>query len=309
MIEKYKFAVMILYFDCEQFILKAIDNCAPFVDKIYILYSELPYSKYNINARSNFRNTARLEILKESKYHDNVEIIEGIWETEEDQRNECLQKAKAEGFDFLIVQDADEFYLPEDYKKNIQGMIRNPDYTYYQVPWILFWKNTKYILQYRKHGIKRNVTITDCPVYAVNLRKDVIFRRTRILADMDKPYKLDGLCYHLSWVLSDEEVLRKISTWSHADQVKPDVWYKWKWQAWEPSTRNIGVIGFIDIKKAVPYDAKLPLEISSLPNLTQQFIPLSKIEKFLRYLNDLKYFTKLLLKWPYYLVKYRKNIL
>ena len=119
-------AVMILYYDCEQFILRTIENCAPFVEKIYILYSELPYSKYNPEARKKYSNTARKEILRESKYSTKIDLIEGNWDNEEEQRNECLYKAKAEGFDFLIVQDADEFYLPEDYKMNIEGMTTNP---------------------------------------------------------------------------------------------------------------------------------------------------------------------------------------
>lgn len=300
---------MILYFDCEQFILKTIENCAPFVEKIYVLYSELPYSKYNSEARKKFRNTARKEILAESEFASKVELIEGVWDTEEEQRNECLMKAKSEGFDFLIVQDADEFYLPDDYIKNIKGMSENPDYYFYQVPWILFWKTTSYILQYRKHGSKRNVTVTDCPVFAVNLKKEVYFKKTRTLNVRQDFLMLDGLCLHLSWVLSDTDVHRKISTWSHSHQVNITKWYKWKWLAWKPGTKNIGAIGVIDVRKAIKYNGTLPAELISLPVPEQKFIELSTIEKILRWTNDIKFYILLLLKWPYYLIRYRVNIL
>lgn len=300
---------MILFFDCEQFILRTIENCAPFVDKIYVLFSELPYSKYNPEARSRFKNTSSKEVLKESKYYSKVELIEGVWDTEEDQRNECLIKAKNDGFDFLIVQDADEFYLPEGYKKNIEDMAAHPDYSFYQVPWILFWKNTAYVLEYRKHGNKRNITITDCAVYAVNLNKNVRFSKTRILNDMNNALMLEGLCYHLSWVLSDDATLRKISTWSHSNQVNIQRWYKWKWLAWQPKTKHIGVINYIDVKKAVKFNGKLPAEIQNLPSVKQEFIELSLLDKLLRSLNDVKFYLLLIIKWPYYLIRYKINIL
>ena len=306
---KYKFAVMILYFDCEQFILRTIENCAPFVEKIYVMYSELPFSNYNPEATNKFRNTSDKEVLKKSKYYNKIELIEGNWVTEDGTRNECLYKAKKDGFDFLILQDADEFYLPEDYKKNIEGMILNPQHSCYQVPWILFWKNTNYVLQYRKHGNKRNVTITTCPVYAVNLKKDVYFVDVRWLSDMIKPYLLDGLCYHLSWVLSDEDVYRKISTWAHSHEVEIDKWFRWKWLAWEPETKFLEVRNYIGVKKAILYKSPLPAELKDFPVPEQKLIKISLIEKFFRWLNDIKYFIILFAKWPYYLIRYRKNIL
>ncbi len=139
---KYRFAVQILFFDCEQFILRTIANCAPFVEKIFITYSPEPWSAYNKNARDLFKNPSNPEILKQSPHFGKVELIEGIWDTEEEQRNDCLKKAKEQGFDYLIIQDADEFYLPEEYEKNIQGIATFPNYNYYRNPWYFFWKST-----------------------------------------------------------------------------------------------------------------------------------------------------------------------
>lgn len=39
-----------------------------------------------------------------------IEVICSDFETEEDTRNDCLDRAIAEGFDWLVIQDADEFY-------------------------------------------------------------------------------------------------------------------------------------------------------------------------------------------------------
>ena len=106
-----------------------------------------------------------------------------------------------------------------------------------------------------------------------------------------------------------EKLLGKISTWSHSHQVNIDKWYRWKWLASEPETKNLGVIGYIDIRRAVRYNGPLPAEVKSLPSLKQQFVKLSIVEKFLRWLNDMKYFVLLIIKWPYYLIRYRINLL
>ena len=53
--ESIKIGIQILYFDAEQFILNTIENCAPFVDRIYILYSPLPWT-YNSKAREQYKN-------------------------------------------------------------------------------------------------------------------------------------------------------------------------------------------------------------------------------------------------------------
>ena len=74
------------------------------------------------------------DLLKKSHFCHKIELIEGDWETDEDERNTCLRKAKNDGFDFLIIQDADEFFIKDDYKKNIKKIIQNPDYELYTTP-------------------------------------------------------------------------------------------------------------------------------------------------------------------------------
>ena len=138
---KKKLAVLILYYDCEQFILRTISNCGEFVDKIYVSYSPEPWIDYNRDARKFYKNQANPNILSESEYINKIELVSGIWKNEEDQRNECLTKAKESGFDFLIVQDADEFYTRESYSLNITEMLANPEVDIFQTRWVIFCKN------------------------------------------------------------------------------------------------------------------------------------------------------------------------
>lgn len=87
-----KFGVHILFFNQSKWILKTLENCGPFVDRIYVAWSETPWS-YNKNAK-NFKNESSLDLLKHSKYYDKITIIKGKWEKDEDERNDCLKRAK-----------------------------------------------------------------------------------------------------------------------------------------------------------------------------------------------------------------------
>lgn len=258
-----RFAVQILYFDCEQFILAAIENCAPHVEKIYISYSELPWT-YNENARGKYKNTVNRDLIFQSPHIDKIELVEGNWDTEEAQRNFCLDKAKSDGFDYLIIQDADEFYTPEAYQTNLKEIAANPDHLYYRNPWHLFWKTLGYIIEFEEvHGVKKT-TINYNACFAVNCHQPVRFKRNRLLTTTDA-FFVSGICYHLSYIMSDEQMQRKINTWGHSHQVMHrGLWYKVKWLGWTPDTTNIGLTNPISWTRAVPFKGELPAQLKNL---------------------------------------------
>ncbi len=258
-----KFAVQILYFDCEQFILAAIENCAPFVDKIYISYSKLPWT-YNQNARSSYENTVNKELIFQSPYVDKIELVEGEWATEEEQRNFCLDKAKNEGYDYMIIQDADEFYTKEAYTINLNEIKVNPDHLYYRTPWHLFWKSLDYIILFDEvHGVK-NTTINYSACFAVNCHQDIRFKKNRLLTSQNAMF-LSGICYHLSYIMTDDQMKRKIYTWGHSHQVMHrELWYNVKWLGWRPNVKNIGLINPVSWVMAVPFSGHMPKEIQNL---------------------------------------------
>lgn len=246
-----RFAVHVLMFDCDEFILRMIDNCAPFVDRIYVAYSELPWSAYNPHARQRYRNTTDKNILKQSQHVDKIELIEGVWDTDEDQRNACLDRARQDGFDYLIIQDADEFYTAEDYQKNLLEISKKTDWELYVTPWCTFWKTLDYVWENQDGSI-----IMGYPEFALNCKTDVRFTRSR-RTNAEKHYQLPGLCFHLSYVRTDEKMYRKIKTWSHGHQFDVDAWYHFKWRRWNETTTDLhpwpGVV-----RRAVKYTGRLP---------------------------------------------------
>jgi len=278
-----------LYFNAERTILRCIENTAEYVDIVYIAYSEWPWSRYNTEARTQYRNNSDIKLLQQSKYIHKIKIIEGIWETDEDQRNAVLNAAKSDGIDYLIVQDADEFYFPDEFEKNINGIRQQPHFPYYYNPWINFWKNLEYVTLERHNIIGTEFSIySKSANFAMNLRdyKDIHFTYSRQPNyPMESALKLDGVCYHLSYVYTDEDVRMKIKTWGHSQQVRQK-WYYYKWLAWTPDSRYINPMMGPVWEKAVRFDGRLPKELENFPIPDHQHIQLSKKEKLMELFYD-----------------------
>lgn len=222
-----KFATHVLLFNQDNWILKNIENSGQFVDKIYVSWSDKPWN-YNKNARNTFINKSNLEILKQSKFYDKIVLVKGIWDTEQDQRNACIKIAKNDGIDYLMIHDADEFYTYNDFKKIIEDIKENPDFDYYTTPWVTFWKNLNNIMV-RENG----ETIMGHPEIVINLNRNVNFISLRKPSG-NKVKQLNSLCYHASYVLSDDECWSKINTWGHSHQFDTKKWFNDKWINWEP---------------------------------------------------------------------------
>lgn len=229
-----KFCLQVLLFNVDATILQMLDNCAPFVEKIYATWSEYPW-KYNPEAREKYRNPTHPEIIDSSKWRKKIELIRGDWDTEEAQRNAALDRARADHMDYMIIQDADEFYTPEAFHDNLKGILRNPDYSWYSVPWCSYWKTIDWCVT----GSNGSITVGH-PQFALNCTDpSVRFTHCRGLSGESGAYALKGLCHHLSCVLSDDQMLIKINTWGHSAQFDLQKWYSKKWLRWNPQTRNL----------------------------------------------------------------------
>lgn len=284
-----KFGILTLAFYGNATLDRMLANTGAYVDKIYLSHSPVPWSKYNWNAREIFSSDFDRSKIPGFPYSEKIQFIEGVWESEESQRDQALQQARADGIDYLIIQDADEFYLPEDFLKNLQGIRNNPDYPAYLCPWVKFWKTTEFVMLSRKHlGVPKQ-TVTTCPNFAVNVNYPGIhFNSNRLVNGMDKAFMLDGLCLHLCWVLTNEEVLKKIITWGHSHQFDYKKWYKHKWLAWNKNTEYIGLFKRSDYLSAVPFHGMLPKELNGFGLPEQEFKPLTVLEKLDCWVLDLK---------------------
>jgi hypothetical protein len=255
-----KIATHVVLFGQDKWIMKNIENAYPNVDKIYVSYSEKPWA-YNPKAKDLYTNTFDLNILRNSIFFNKIEIIEGYWNTEEDQRNACVDAANKDCMDYLIIHDADEFYSNSDFKMIIKHIENNPDYDYYKIAWYCFWKNFNYILL-DVNGNK----ITGFPEFAINLKRGVRFsskRRPNKILSYSIPPNV-GICYHGSYVLSDEELQLKINTWGHTNDFNKEKWYNEKWLKWNENSVDLHLVSPSAWSKAVKFDGKLPEVIANM---------------------------------------------
>ena len=81
--------------------------------------------------------------------------MKGTWNRDEDTRNSLLTAARIQNFDWMVIQDADEFY------RSIMGGIKKlPNFGYTQtksvinVPLYTFWKTPCFVIEEPHDGIK-----------------------------------------------------------------------------------------------------------------------------------------------------------
>ena len=247
-----KFATHIVLFGQDKWIMRNIENAYPHVDRIYIAYSEKPWS-YNPTARNVYKNSFDLNIIKQSEYIDKITIIEGDWITEEAQRNACVDKAKADGMDYLMIHDADEFYFHDDFELMKIFIINNPSYDVYTCGWISFWKTFKYITVSQTFN-----KIIGNPQIFINIKRNIGFQRKRCPNSNHIINIPDVICYHASYVLTDAELQEKLKTWGHHNDFNVDAWYNNIWLKWTPDMINMHPVNPPAWYKAIEFNEELP---------------------------------------------------
>lgn len=244
-------AAHVLAYNVNRFIGPVLQNIAPHVDKIFVAHAEKPFG-YVPEAREGFRNPTRKEHIEAAALGQQLEIIEGDWLNEEAMRNACLDRARAQGFDWLLTQDADEFYPPESWHQIRRSLERHATEEHLITTWYTFWKSSQYVLVSRTGAIKEsNVG------FAIRCRSDLKFVRQR-MANASSSRVLDCPCHHYGYVMSDEELREKLVTWSHAAQLNARRWYRLKWMNWRESTRYLHPIHPVHWDRAIRFPLPQP---------------------------------------------------
>ncbi|SHF73083.1 hypothetical protein [Flavisolibacter ginsengisoli] len=259
-----KLAAHVLAYNVNRFLKAVIGNLEPHVDKIYIAYPERPFG-YNTASRQNLVNPTKLEDILSITDSNKIEILRGDWITEEDMRNDCLQKARFEGFDWFLIQDADEFYTESTWNQIKRILLSNKSDNCFKTTWYNFWKSSQYVLVQPDGSIK-NTNAS----FAIRCNSDIKFLRKRWFGG-NIPV-LDCPCYHYGYVMSDREMAEKITTWSHANDIFNNNWYKHKWQNWNESTRFLNPIEPTMWSRAI----RFPFE---QPNFAEEFaLPIKNLQ-------------------------------
>ncbi|QNI66416.1 hypothetical protein [Synechococcus sp. BMK-MC-1] len=295
-----KIAVHILCYNVNTFLPHVVANCHPYVEKVYLAWSPHSWGY----GQSVIENPTNIYSYNLPVHFPKCELVIGSWSNEQDMRNACLNKAREDGFDWLIIQDADEFYTESSWKTIVRVLSQLPqEVNLVKSTWLNFWKHPSIILVNHDGQTK-----TPNAGFALRLTPQARFidRRLTNYSGSDSEAVLDVPCFHYGWVLNDEEINLKIRTWGHANDFNHSLWYELKWKRWSLATRNLRPANPCSWPKAVFYLGELPTFVHDIfgPELAIPSRSLTpKISSFRLIIKEFFYDLEAKFKWLKYFIR------
>ncbi len=161
-----------------------------------------------------------------------IRLIEGSWATETEQRNAGLEMLKDEGFEYCLVLDADEVYDRAELSRLFEFAFDERYVPAWRIRVWTYWKSKEFRVDPPEPYQPVVLVRVDCAQFTD--KREIEPNPSRNIPE--------DICmlHHLSYARSDEEVLRKITTFSHVDQVVPG-WFENVWKGWDrnPELENL----------------------------------------------------------------------
>ncbi len=231
-----KIAVLTVAFQEEKLIKNCIEQFKPF-DLFHVVLSN------NISWNGNLENDDTPELAR--KYGAGL-VVEGDWQNQEQQSNYGVNLLN--DYEWIIICDADERYMPQDLEKILE-LLKTANGEILRSNMNVYWKTIDYeIIPVQ----------TDFPTIAV--RSGISFAHARETYAPVVSWTIYPM-YHLSYVRTDEEMLKKIKTFHHSDEFDVMSWYNNVWLPWEPSHTNLHPVVPEQFKQAI--FSPLPKEIKA----------------------------------------------
>ncbi len=248
-----KTGVQVLVYNQEEYLDYFLRSIYSYVDVIQIMYSEEPFTKYNIRSRKEFHKIdSSLDILL--RFPDTkrkIYIQKGKWSDEESMRNDALKLLKEREVKLCLIFDVDEFWPDRMLLHLIEHL--NENLRINQVAWC-----------HDKTLFKQFDRLIDFPesklpiAFIINDYSEFIDRRIPRGEKIKLP--TNYFYWHLGYILPNKRMYEKIMTFSHADEV-PEKWYEEKWINFSNKTTNLCRKGGGNWKRTVPND---PWELPSI---------------------------------------------
>ena len=181
-------------------------------------------------------------------------VVAGDWPDETSHRRSAYQHLREAGWDYCLTVDSDEIVEPRLLHKltSVAGS-GLADRVY--VEWDTYWKSPEYVIRPRE-PFRPCVLINLSTVSHIHIRE--FSGGTPLLLSAEH-----GIIHHLSYAGGDERIWKKITTWSHRDEIIPG-WWNNVWKAFDrdPLLRNLhpthpGAYQFAEHKPPPPEVAEL----------------------------------------------------
>lgn len=213
------FAAVYCVYDDAAWLAESVESIYNNVAAIYVLVSDRPW---NGDAGDCSETLKLVESLPDPA--GKIQLVRGSWATEAEQRNAGLDLVSEAGHGYCMVIDADEVYHPTDLRRMMKLAVNHAQIDCWHASMDTYWKSWRHRIDPRE------------PL------KPAVFLKTgsaRFTENRNVSECVHGLigpevgfCHHLSYARSDEQLLRKIATFSHADEVRSG-WYESVWRRWD----------------------------------------------------------------------------
>jgi hypothetical protein len=236
-----RFGAIVLAYKQEDYISYCLRELSAHVDYIVVLFSERPWIAYNRNARGDFTlpdNTRELLAALQCEL-PNLAVVEGVWDSEEEMRNEGLQVLRRVGMQVCLMVDADEFY-PEHGLQDLRVEIErvNAPGTVYFARYLACFRRFDYVVETRYQRLNGDGEAPHRAPVAVHLNAQTAFRRHRQPLQQERDLPESIFFWHMGYVLSDRRMWEKLNTFGHAQELVPG-WFEEKWLRWTPQTQDL----------------------------------------------------------------------
>ena len=241
----------------EEYIEYSIRSIHHFVDRIYVLLGQQPYSAYNARAREQFGRPDRTAsiVAALANEHPKIRLITGVWNSELEHRNAGVQLCRSEGHAYYFLVDGDEVYRGDHLENLRQDILARPEVGQFIIKCDLFWRSFRYRVPFAELAWmpRRVFKLTRWSSYGKNPLPLPI--RSRFIGNnktnsWGPVYHLDPqrvIFYHFSFARQPEKMREKLRTYSHAHEVL-EGWYERVWLRW-PANRDMTNLNPIDPPK------------------------------------------------------------
>jgi len=232
-------------YDDSGFLAESVKRVYPLMDKILFLVNFKPWcGDPDPSAVSRTINT----ITSMPDPDNKIEIISKYWATEADQRNFGTKTLRQAGLAWHAIIDDDEMFNRSELEWLLNAIDIN-QHACYLINHQIYWKSRDLVMDMDPFALNGVIsTIENLCQFHLNRMVMVYNGKTWTSFPGDKV-----TCHHMSYVRSDEKMLRKIQTFSHANELVPN-WYEEKWLKWTPEMTALHPMNPAGFRKVISID-------------------------------------------------------
>ena len=252
-----RIAAVYCIYNEEEYIEASIRSIADFVERIYVLLGEQPYSAYNDQARQQFSRADATESIVRRLAGElpKITLIKGVWDAEVEHRNAGLRRCLKDRFDYYFLVDGDEVYRRDHLAHLREEILAHPEVGQFIIKCDIFWRSFRYRIPAREMPWmpRRLFKLTRWSALGksrIPLPLACRFTGNNKTNSWGTVYHLDPeriIFYHFSFARLPEKMHEKLLTYSHAHEVPAD-WYERVWRRW-PHARAMTNLNPVDPPK------------------------------------------------------------